>query len=363
MRWLAVLGLALCACGGSSGDEPDDPAPATGGASSTGGSGTGGATGGASATGGSSSGGVTTGGAAPGGAGGRTTGGAAPGGAGAGGAATGGAASGGGGGLGTGGSGTAGAPPGKHQFSIQFDYRFDANDFFADDVRKRAIEAAAKAWSSRLQDDFEQIPAGFPLRIRDLDMVDDTYEDFTLDEPIDDLVIFVACSVALPENVAGRTRRTAIFAGDLGVEFAQELADRWSGPDQQPWTVAIAFSCVDDYFWFDPTPETGDDVPVNAVDFISTATHEIGHALGIGGSDTYEALVNAELTFFEGPKAMTVYGGPVPLVENGGLHFAEIKIDDLEPLMSQGTARGMRHRPGRLDFAALEDIGYEVSPQ
>ncbi len=361
------MGLAVCACGGSDGGDGDDPATATGGVSSLGGSGTGGATGGTSVTGGNHTGGVSSGGAAAGGAGGVAAGGAAPGGAGgvttggaaSGGAATGGAINGGSGGTSSGGSG--GAPNGKHRFTIEFDYRFDANDFFADDVRKRALEAAAAAWSSRLHDDFAEIPAGFPLRIRDLDMVDDTYEDFTLDEPIDDLVIFVACSVGLPQNVAGRTRRTAIFAGDLGAEFAQELADRWSGPDQQPWTVAIAFSCVDDFFWFDPTPETGDDVPVNAVDFISTATHEIGHALGIGGSDTYEALVNAELTFFEGPKAMSVYGGPVPLIENGGLHFAEIVIDDREPIMSQGTARGMRHEPGRLDFAALEDIGYEVS--
>lgn len=265
-------------------------------------------------------------------------------------------------------TGSDGGPPDdggsgmpSHEFKIEFDYRFDTVDWFTDDKRS-GLAAAARLWADRIADDFEEIPAGVEIRIRNLEQVDDTYMDFPTDAPIDDVLVFVACSEVLDGiGVSGRTRRAAVFPGTLGAEFQNRLSERWSGVDQEPWAVGIAFACNEDFF-FDPTPDTSDDVPAGSVDFITVAAHELGHALGIGPSQTFIALKSADETQFLGMSASDFYGGPVPLDPDAYHLSSDLMVDGEPVLMDISFARGRRTFPTELDFAVLEDLGYEVLP-
>ncbi|MGD1922505.1 MAG: hypothetical protein ACFCAD_28590 [Pleurocapsa sp.] len=72
-------------------------------------------------------------------------------------------------------------------FDIEFDYRFDEAGFFTSE-RKVILEQAADIWSSYIQDEFTSIPAGETLKFT----IDGKEKEVTLDEPIDDLIIFVS---------------------------------------------------------------------------------------------------------------------------------------------------------------------------
>jgi hypothetical protein len=249
-------------------------------------------------------------------------------------------------------------------FSIVFDYRFDEQGWFGAAEKRRLLEEAARNWSQHVRDDFEEIPAGTEIRVRNLSRVDDTYMDFPIAEPIDDLLVFVACSdVLVDEGVAARTRRAALFPGAMGAEFQAELMDRWQGVDHEPWAVGIAYACTENTYFFDPTPESADDIPAGTTDFLTLTMHELGHALGLGSSQTFLALTNEEQSEFLGDAAVGVIGGPVPLAGgDGGTHLhRELRVDGLPVLMAPSWVASERYFPGRLELAILSDIGYDVA--
>jgi hypothetical protein len=86
--------------------------------------------------------------------------------------------------------------------------------------------------------------------------------------------------------------------------------------------------------------------------------HEIGHALGFGSSAAFEALVQDGA--FVGPRAMELFGGPVPLSEDEAHFAADTSIGGRVPTMELGSRVGERKLPTALDLAVLEDIGYEI---
>ena len=91
-----------------------------------------------------------------------------------------------------------------------------------------------------------------------------------------------------------------------------------------------------------------------AIGDLRTATHEIGHILGLGTAPTYHRLVRAQgpgrAPSFVGAYAPAVHGGPVPL-EHG--HTAPCPS-----VMRYRNCAG--EVPSELDFAFLQDLGYEI---
>lgn len=74
-------------------------------------------------------------------------------------------------------------------FTISFDYRFDSKGFFDDPARRSALEAAAAQWQAIIEDDFANVPAGTEFEIRNPTTF--ATETVRLDQPIDDILIFV----------------------------------------------------------------------------------------------------------------------------------------------------------------------------
>jgi hypothetical protein len=263
----------------------------------------------------------------------------------------GGAGAAGGGPAGNGGTG-GGAP--SHRFSIRFDYRFDTVGFFTPE-RRAALEAAGAIWSSVIRDDFDTVPKGTGIRLRNPENRDEYLWVNSIEEDIDDLLVFVGTSEAIPG--LGRSGPAGTVMTDDPVLDAA-LAARRDGADFEPWAGSISFKASSNFF-FDPTPASAGDIPPEAFDFISTAVHELGHVLGFASCAAFTALISG--TSFIGPAAQASYGGPVPLMSDLG-HFQDhLQSDGVDTLMDPGISNGVRLVPTQLDRAVFADLGYELS--
>ena len=236
-------------------------------------------------------------------------------------------------------------------FSIAFDYRFDTTGFFSDPERRAALEDAASQWERVIQDEFDDIPAGTVLDIRD--PVTSDIVDVTLSQPIDDVLIFVGAR-DLPGNVLGHAGPDGFNAGG-DMHTARISSDfRGTGPttDFEPWAGTIAFD--DETNWF-----FGDGVQSgNQSSFQSVAAHEIGHVLGFGVTETFDRwIVN---NVFTGPNAQSVTGGQGVPLEGDHAHVSEGYAGN-DVLMDPYLTVGDSVTVSEIDKAILADLGYEIA--
>jgi len=143
------------------------------------------------------------------------------------------------------------------------------------------------------------------------------------------------------------------------------FSNRLQGSNFEPWVGSITFD-PDANWFFDPTPDTNDDIPFGQSDFITTALHEIalraryanGHILGIGTADIFQEIGAGAA--FDGFNAIAVNGGdPIPL-ESNLAHVQEGFLNNTV-LMDPRSTTGTRKLSSQVDLALLADIGYEIS--
>jgi hypothetical protein len=232
-------------------------------------------------------------------------------------------------------------------FNIRFDYRYDTRGWFTPE-RRSALEAAGRVWENIIVNDLPDVPAGTSVAALSNPEAGDLIRNFADGAAIDDLVIFVGA-----RELGGST----LGITTMPVPFRDQT--RLTGNSFQPWLGTIAFDTSTNWF-FDPTPNTADDIPAQSSDFISTAVHEMAHVLGFGTSDASDDLI--EGSAFRGGNAIAVNGGqPIPM--SGLAHIR----DDYQfgglgiPLMSPFASFGKRKLPTRLDVAILDDIGYTIN--
>jgi hypothetical protein len=260
-------------------------------------------------------------------------------------------------------------------FNIQFDYRFDKEGFFNDPIRKNVLEQAANIWESYLNDDFAPILTGTTVSVPIADSYGDlglggfpsfggpTQETVTLNQPIDDLLIF-AYSIHIPwwtySNVLG-------YGGSFEQSTVGSEQDiRYNGEKFQPWVGTILFNSGDltqtqsgETFFFDTTPQTNYDIPKDQYDFLSIALHEIGHVLGIGQAPVFKRQITGQ--GFNGLISQSLNGGkPIPLESDlkhikEGFTLSGSTEDLMDPMLT-----GTRQLPSPLDIAILGDIGYDI---
>jgi hypothetical protein len=236
----------------------------------------------------------------------------------------------------------------KSGFNIQFDYRFDTNNWFTLE-RRAALEIAADIWERIILDEFADTSIG-----TNIPFVRNPQTDLSnlwqTDLVIDDLLIF-----------AGARSITSGALADGGASGYYNNDTRYTGNDFEPRVGTISFDTNTNWF-FDRTPDTQDDIPFDRFDFISVAIHEIGHVLGFSrGLTAFDNwVINDQFT---GTNAQQVNGGRAIPLQIGGGHIRSgyEYAGSGEVSMDPSSASGTRQLPTILDIAILDDIGYSVN--
>jgi hypothetical protein len=193
--------------------------------------------------------------------------------------------------------------------------------------------------------------------------------------------IFVGAA-DLPGSTVAVSSYGGIAGGDYKTEREKFSRNARGQNDFASWGGWVSFDLNNDWH-FDPNPDNFSDrenqevKSMGQTDFFSTALHEIGHVLGIGTSATWMEQVMQQdgTSFFSGENVLALNDdSPVPLVPDED-HFANSTdgfgggfLEGQEALMDPSVndnqdleAVFYRKLPTNLDYAALKDVGWEVS--
>jgi Ca2+-binding RTX toxin-like protein len=237
-------------------------------------------------------------------------------------------------------------------FIIKLDFSYDTFGYFNDAGRRAPLAKAAELWSEIIQDDFAEIPTGSSFSIRHPSKPDENLT-VTLDEPIDDLLIYVGA-----RNFSGNTLGIGGPSGYSleGDVYSARISDdfRGLGPpsDYEPWAGVLTFDS-------EVTWNFGLDEPSShESDLLTVALHEIAHVLGVGTASTFFDLSSDEK--FQGLNTKKLNGGiSLPLHEDGA-HVEDGYNGDLI-LMDPTSTTGTRSSISEFDKAILADLGYLIA--
>lgn len=231
--------------------------------------------------------------------------------------------------------------------AITFDFRYDydSNNFFSSQARKNVLESAGSYFENILTDNLTAITSSGGNHFNaqfdrpDTDVLT-TENDFSV--AADTLVVYVG-----GRNISGSTLGQGgpggFSASGVSQAFFDNFETRGQGSNNSdfgPWGGTISFD-TNSVWYFDADVNTSADIPGNANDFYSVALHELGHVLGFGTSNTWNAL-------------------------HAGSHWASgttslVNGVQQEAAMDPSITTGTRKHFTDLDVDGLEDIGWEVS--
>lgn len=243
--------------------------------------------------------------------------------------------------------------------NITFDYTYDNNNFFADSSRKDLLDQAAGYFETNINDSLPELNPTSPetLTLKFTNPSDTTAEISLSNRTIaeDEILIFVG-SDELGSNTLGVGERSgssrAFISGsdfDNAYTTRQAEASLWGG--SLSFDIDTGANSTDWYFGSDISG-----IGANEADFLSVAIHEIAHVMGFGTSSNWDNLVSG--ANFTGAKSQDIFNGLVPI--DGGHWNDNVTIDGLETALDTTITNGDRKLLTRLDYAGLEDIGWEV---
>lgn len=263
--------------------------------------------------------------------------------------------------------------------TIRVDYTYDSNNFFNTAEKRAALEAVVRFYGDLLNDNLLEInQTAFGGGVSWT--ADFTHPGTGADQSVpglvvqaDTLVIYVG-GRSLPGSSVGQGG-----PGGFGASGTQAWFNRIRGRGN---TGALAAPYTDFAPWggsvtFDTDATWNFSLTNNAAgsEFVSIALHEIGHVLGIGTSDVWDALTST--SFFTGSAAVQSWGGSPPAFNN---HLQNPGGDTLDsPLfrsfkVTHGLVRPVMMLPfiidtgsnfdvaTDLDLSVLLDLGWEVFP-
>jgi hypothetical protein len=253
--------------------------------------------------------------------------------------------------------------------AITIDYSFDANNFFDSQVKKDLMQLAADSIASRLTDSLLAIEPGPSGLGFDNTWTASFTHPATGDEgtvidlmvPSDTLILFVG-----GRNLAGSTIG---FGGPGGYdssgtnEFLEAIAARGQdgsllspATDFGPWGGSITFDSDTNWFF----GESIEGIGAAQSDFLSVAQHEVGHVLGMGTSAAWGTYVVG--SNFTGPASMNANDGNAVVLNSDLSHWSQgTQSDGREATMTPAILNGTRGLFTNLDFAGLDDIGWDIA--
>lgn len=282
--------------------------------------------------------------------------------------------------------------------SVRIDYSTDTSNFFGSAnpnaaQARSALEAAAQYYSGILEDTFSPInaqkfygaqggEASFFWKRRFIDPATG-FNNAAVNEQFDpnEYVVYVgARDLPDPVDLAvggpggydhTQSRSLGAFSdaensqvSDMFADFQDAIETRGQTSGFARWGGSVAFDSLKTWH-FDHTT-----APVaGRHDFYTVALHELAHALGFGGSDTWDDLVSG--SGFTGANALAAHApqGNVPLESavktahwsaGVGTNPVYEGSGNQTPLMVPALDTGLRRALTNLDAAALVDIGWQI---
>jgi len=254
----------------------------------------------------------------------------------------------------------------RAQVNISFNYSLDTSGFFSDPGRQALLNAAASALDTRLADTLSAISPSGPnswTAIFNNPSTGTSQNVNNLSVAANTLVIYVGA-----RDLGAGTLGLGGFGGFNG-SGTQSWLDTISmrgqsgapNTDFGPWGGSISFNNTATWNFSSGLPSAGQN------DFYSVALHELGHVLGIGTATSWDNLVNGA-NQFTGAASMAAFGGAVPLTSDHA-HWLSGTMSTLpgtstfqEAAMDPSLTTGTRKDFTVLDFAGLDDIGWDVTP-
>lgn len=248
---------------------------------------------------------------------------------------------------------------------IQFDYSYDSSGFLSNSDRRSALDAAANLFEHRFSDQLTAIDsAGANSFDTTFFNPGDPYGANVVDNDASlgtNVIRVYAGGYNYSDDTLGEGGPGGYDCSGIG-SFCSDATRRGQGPlnggsavDVAPWGGSIVFDTDTDWHFGTTTSGLG----ASEYDFYSVAVHELAHVLGFATSDAFTNRIVG--TDFVGPAAGTV-------ALNEGLdHWAAGTLTthggSIEEAAMTGTlASGTRKHFTELDFAAMQDIGWQVTP-
>lgn len=241
---------------------------------------------------------------------------------------------------------------------VQFDYRYDSG--FVTPEMKSLLETAAELVVGRLNDPL----AGFTPTGNDRFNAtfqnpatgqQTTIQNFSVSA--NQFIVFVAGQDLDGTNIAqagaGGGNGTQPFF-DFAVSRGQTGVPE---TDFAPWGGSLSFDTGTNWH----TGLSTEGLTGAANDFLSVAMHELSHILGFtSGVESFNRFVNGDR--FNGPRAIQEFDGSgAPPVASDGSHWKEGTEDGgQEAALDPSLTRGQRKYLTELDFAALDDLGWDL---